>query len=765
MRYVRGFERIRRRRRLLAAMGYAIAIACAWLIGVSVVARIHALPSWVPLLAVGAAILPLAAIWKFFSRVNPIAAAAGIEKREPRFEERLETVVSQHLTPPRLRASDELLQKLTEDVQQVLTVRSPSSLVSLRPMLRAVVCALVASVALLAFTSHEKPKRVAALVTTLPVKAEAVVVPATSPAPPTLVETRIELKNPAYLAKSPTTSTAESIDAPVGSELIVNIVADKAVDDATLETEGAVVATTQRSANTRAATIPVTKDALYRIKLGATTVPARQLKITAIPDRPPTLTIIQPRGESTAAVGETCEIAFETGDDFGVAGMTADVIISSAANGRTRAFRLPVDAVSPFKLALPALRARVGDIVTIAMQARDAAGQISPPQTMKIVVTTRSCPLVATIPLTDLREAVAASQALTKTLELIAPQLEPNAARTALGRALAAADEASAGLRAASLRLATTSTVGAGLHDAAQSLADDVRDMRERLGAAGAPDAEKPKLAELLKISQQLNQTLTIITRGTVASMLDAQMRPRELAAKALARRDIPAAMTATHVATARAPSLVPLAAELTLDPAAADFSQKLSQVIAQGDQVARATVPPDAFDLARQWLGAVAEHPQEARRIERRLSALARVESMRRNANPNRAADIRLLADAAARVRAKVPPATAPANLSSFADAINALQELYRPPPFGPPDQPERIVARVDASRKFLMSANDVKVAVQPGQPTAPASASQPTQPAHPEQVPPNYREAIAAYFQALARDAAAAPAPVPPK
>lgn len=607
MRFVRDFAAILRLRRFLTALGYTTGIAFLFLALVHELDTRFLLPPWARLIP-AVVYLPIALMWRRFTGKNPVAAAAEIERRDSRFGEKLQTVVSQVLAAPRLRASDELIGCLAQEMRSQVEDRRAASLVPVGPIIRAFVFALVAA-ALAVITEHAA-RRSAPLASIVRAKPQAPVVVATMPS-------------------VPTTNVANDVN--------------------------------------------------QQTKPDSVTGAAGESTARPIVDQPPMLLISHPRGDAIAAVGETCEIAFDAADDVGIAIVSADVTISAAANGRARGVQLQAEAASPLKLSMSSLSARAGDIVVVTMQARDAAGQTSTPQTRRIIVSSKSPPLIATLPLTELREANQASQALIKVLELVAPQLEPNAPRTSLGRALAAAVEASAAVQTAVVRFANSSPsdVGSSVNDSAQVLCDAVRAMRERLGGGSATEIEKAPLAELVIGATQLNQQIATLTRGVAAAILQAQLKPRELAAVAIMRRDIPRALAAMRSAAARAPALVPLAQELGLDSSAADLSAQVSQIVAQGEQLARSFMPPKAVALVGNWMQALLLNSQEARSIEHRLAALAR---------------------------------------SNAAPTVDLVEK---------------------------------------NQPSAPTAATQPT---NLDQVPPNSREAVAAYFQALARDAAAA-------
>jgi hypothetical protein len=145
-RYLRRYTVRRRRVAAVAAMGWAMAFAIAWLLGCRLLD--HRFP-WGRsvrfsifcggiLIMVAIVSRPLADL---FRRWNPVRAATELEARRSDFDQRLITVASQ---PP----DSPLLVQLQGDVEALIAAGDTRSLVPLRPLL-APGLALIASLILL----------------------------------------------------------------------------------------------------------------------------------------------------------------------------------------------------------------------------------------------------------------------------------------------------------------------------------------------------------------------------------------------------------------------------------------------------------------------------------------------------------------------------------------------------------------------------------------------------------------------------------------
>ena len=122
--YVSEFVERSRRRTLLRAVGLAGAALVAWALLCCAADRIAQIPPWPRLVLLligvtGAALVlrrPIVAARR--GRADVLDAAAEIERHDPRFAQRLVTVVSRLLGPAEHRGSDEILFRLLTDVSR-----------------------------------------------------------------------------------------------------------------------------------------------------------------------------------------------------------------------------------------------------------------------------------------------------------------------------------------------------------------------------------------------------------------------------------------------------------------------------------------------------------------------------------------------------------------------------------------------------------------------------------------------------------------------
>src|SRR5688572_7931283 len=133
--YVSDFVARARRRALARAVGTAGAAFLAWSLACCAADRAAQLPQWLrlALLLVGVAgaalILRRPLLAARGGRADVLDAAAEIERHDPRFAQRLVTVVSRLLGPPQHRGSDEILFRLLTDVsRQTEAGRAPKTL-------------------------------------------------------------------------------------------------------------------------------------------------------------------------------------------------------------------------------------------------------------------------------------------------------------------------------------------------------------------------------------------------------------------------------------------------------------------------------------------------------------------------------------------------------------------------------------------------------------------------------------------------------------
>ncbi|MEO6435358.1 MAG: DUF4175 family protein [Tepidisphaeraceae bacterium] len=150
--YLDRFASRRRRQRAVRAVGAAVVltIACAaiWCL-VDRVVGLHWAVRLVVLVANGAAVIAMIArsVVALFRRIDASRIAVEVERREPRFAQRLATVTSRALGPMAWRGSTQLLEALGAEVAAEMRGRDPADLLpwwrTLRPWMVAIAAAAV----------------------------------------------------------------------------------------------------------------------------------------------------------------------------------------------------------------------------------------------------------------------------------------------------------------------------------------------------------------------------------------------------------------------------------------------------------------------------------------------------------------------------------------------------------------------------------------------------------------------------------------------
>lgn len=127
--YVAGFIARTRKQAMLRALGLAAAVLVGWALACCLADRWLQLPASVrlPMLGVGllgATLILAPPLWSLLKRrVNWLEAAAEVERHNPRFAQRLQTVTTRLLGPPEHRGSDDLLYRLLSEVDREAAVR------------------------------------------------------------------------------------------------------------------------------------------------------------------------------------------------------------------------------------------------------------------------------------------------------------------------------------------------------------------------------------------------------------------------------------------------------------------------------------------------------------------------------------------------------------------------------------------------------------------------------------------------------------------
>jgi len=571
---------------------------------------------------------------------------------------------------------------------------------------------------------------------------------------PAVSEFRIRYTYPAYTSRDPlTVSNVDGlIEAPVGSEAMINIVATEPLTEATVEIDGKTMLSQPTLEPTvRQVKLSVDRDCEYRVHLTSDrNVPGGgpgTMFIRAVPDRAPLIRLLQPSDDLRLSPRDILPIQYQAMDDYGIDSLHAHVQINSAP-ARAVGIKLRGDSrrqEAGFNLDFAAFDLKVGDVVTLNVSATDKTGQSAVSESRSILISPRSIDLNTHLRLAELRNALQLAQGLADELQAAMQSLDQARATgmqveraymmhfNALSQHLAGASDQATLLRLALGRAVMRSdspdlsTTLANFVDSAQIGVGVAEDVSQVVGQRTPQmDAPRARLAQAQQLAVQLQQSLKIVAEGEHARALladRANLRETEVALAAVT--DTPTADRLRQTLQRAKEDVAAGARLLSLNP---DDGNLDAQLNGRAEQSKNFTKQQKTLDLAAAvpvWLTQLQTPLPGHLSFDQRFAAAAQVEAIRPDPELRRAADLQLAARAAARLQTVVtsdehattqPIITEPAQ--QFAAAITALQvdhEIARHPEnIIPPDQLQQIrSASADARVKLARWAGDKPVDV----------------------------------------------------
>jgi hypothetical protein len=141
-RYLDRFATRRRWQAMVRAAGVAAAVTIAWTLAWCTIDRLVALPAAMRAVALAVNVGAVASILarpvrRWFGAGDAVGVATEVERREPAFAQRLETVTSRALGRSEWRGSDQLLAALADDVAAEAGRRDPAALLPWRAAMAA----------------------------------------------------------------------------------------------------------------------------------------------------------------------------------------------------------------------------------------------------------------------------------------------------------------------------------------------------------------------------------------------------------------------------------------------------------------------------------------------------------------------------------------------------------------------------------------------------------------------------------------------------
>lgn len=526
---------------------------------------------------------------------------------------------------------------------------------------------------------------------------------------PAVAQFRIRYSYPSYTGRAPFTITNGTglIEAPVGSEARVTVTATERLSSATLSISGSAIAMEHTDQpNTFQAKLVVQKSQPYTLDLlsdrGVHGSGPESAKIVAMIDRPPLVRLQQANQSLRLSAGDIVPLAFQGVDDFGIDSMRIRAQINDAAPAY---FPLTVvgdrrrqEDVMNFDLAR--MKLALGDVVTIWFDAQDGAGHLSSSDPLQVVISPRSIDLDTQARIDELNGAAQLASTLRAELEEAGAAVDQADAQSdhqstgylsaeAQGnRHLASASEIATMVRQSLLRAilhspsAVMSVALSDWVDTAQSISNGSEDLF-RLGGApsGMGNIPRDRLTALVESSRELQKWIQTSAQGerSAAVIADrenlaaARARPAPANPRAAERRSQGIARMSDEIAAG--------AIEAGIDPTSRDLDAKLHVRLNAEQSLIDQAKPVDFAIAAQSWAGALREDPHRHPGLDLRLSAAAQAEAVRPDADLVRAHDLESASRAAAALETVVstdPKASPPSTLSSFADAITAIEREH---------------------------------------------------------------------------------------
>jgi len=521
--------------------------------------------------------------------------------------------------------------------------------------------------------------------------------------PPAVVEYRVQYKFPSYTGRPPFTvrNTDGIIEAPIGSEALVTIVASEPLQSATLSHDGTKLETAPGFQDTaRQVSLPINKDAVYQVQLLSTRGVAgkgrQTIQVHAAADHPPIVRLTQ--ADQTFRVGprDNLPLNYQVLDDFGI----ASVSIVAQVNGN-RTLRIPLtlggDArrqEQAININLESWRLGSGDVVSLSIAARDNDGQTTTSDALRLYISANAIDLESQARLRELSDALQLAQMLAsqwdgalRAARSAAPQTQPASNTSRLARYLSSASELSALLRQSLLRVNLHSNspqlcdLLAMWMDWAQQQLDTADDLARQSNSDESSASAEGRIKQAHDLSHQLHDQLRTITRAERAAAVLADLKDI---------RQAPASMPADPIAADRRTQMLKAAQEdlrlgardAGVDPDLPDMQARLREKVDLGTALLHDARPIDWAAVAQQWGNAIRDNPTQATDFDARLAAAFQAEAVRPDSAATHAQDLELAAWAAAGFEAAANrSATKPTDSAlptALVDVMSALQKEW---------------------------------------------------------------------------------------
>lgn len=764
--YVRSYVARQRRFALLRAGGLAIAAALAWMLLACLLDRWLQLPplARLILLATDAALLaillarPLQQALR--AEIDLPAATADIERQNPAFSQRLQTVVSQLLEKDAYRGSQDMLQKLLEEVADdarrdhprrwaywritlppwlaaglifggmiglsqmpemgmlTLARRFAQPLAAIAPvtttllsidaaeqqLVRGATLTIRARVARLSgpapeiFTSYDQtawsrlvmlPVSENEYVFTLPAidrdlwyyvrggDATTPIYKITVLRPPAVSEFRLRYEYPSYMQRPPVTlSNVDGvIDALVGTKVSLALIATEPLEKALLQLgDQRLPMSPTADPNVWQAELLISRSLVAELRMTSrgqqSSRIAAALTIRAQPDRLPVAQLLQPTDDLRVPESELLDVRYQAADDFGIARLALIAQVNAHS-----ALELPIRRHGDVRLQegqawldLSSLKVKVGDVVSLTLQAQDGAGRKVHSAARQVLVAPRSIDSNTRLAIAELKQARRSAQSVGEELEAAGKSLatarrsapsptgEYLTHRLQTSRNLTAALEAALTLHQALLRASARSHQPR-LAEALAEVVDRARVLAwacEQLTTIDAHDSQEQKLSEKLppafQDARHLAMEIKTLAEGEQAAAILAD-RQTLRALEGVMPKDRAAAKRLREMLQRSQEALAAELRDLGLSGSTAQLDQRLREKAQTAQRLIRSRWSVDYEPMAQIWAEAVSKNEEPFPPLPERLLSGAMVEAMRQDGSPTAARDFQVASRAASRL------------------------------------------------------------------------------------------------------------------
>lgn len=496
---------------------------------------------------------------------------------------------------------------------------------------------------------------------------------------PAVAEFRMRYEYPEYMGREALNARNSDglIEAPVGTKVTVTVVATEKLSAAVLGARdfqlplGATIDPTVVEG-----TFTVSKGQPYQVQMVSAkglngTGPAGS-QIRAIPDQAPFVQLVAPAEDVRLSPRDITQVRYQVADDYGLSGVALKLQVNNSQPVEV-AVRAATGAGSAGdvrrrdgeeELDLATLGLKVGDVVGITVVARDGAGQSGSSGTRYVFVSPHSVAAGDYARMSDLQRALESTKALGKEVTSAVRALDQFAGQRnnpeKAGEAIASYQQhiAESGQYAEALKQSLsraitrspdvkTSDLLANMADRAHVRMIEAHDLIDEPNRGEARELNaKQRLQRSAEQTKQMEQQLEALLGGERAAAALADRRNLQAARQAQAAGKM--TTRANEMLDRMQQDVADQTRQLGLNPDDPNVEGQLKWKSEQAANVAKGAKNVDLPEAAQSWADQLMDQKVHPPMFDRRLSAAADVESLRPDADLQRAADLNLASRAA---------------------------------------------------------------------------------------------------------------------